>query len=170
MITDEFLVRFQLGLERAVVESMIRAWGAVVVLEPGFPGDSFVLRVTEASPGDALSVSHQAHMDPRVEYAQPNFVFAHRNASTGSGPPTTTQWHHSTIKTPGAWTTTKGNPDVVIAVIELGGFDTTHPDLSNQWWENPGKQVWSPGQNHWPPNRGTCTGGASMAVTLERIL
>jgi subtilisin family serine protease len=137
LVTDEILVRFVPNITRDAVEARIRSWGAVEVREPGYPGDHHVLRVTDASRGDAITVSNLAHLDSLVEYAQPNFVFSHRAGSRGGAPHTSAQWHHTNIKTLGAWSTTKGDQDIVIAVIELNGFDTSHPDFLGRLWENP---------------------------------
>lgn len=38
------------------------------------------------------------------------------------------QWHHSTVKTPFAWRTATGLPEVIIAFVDTG-VDLTHPDL-----------------------------------------
>ncbi|NBD27754.1 S8 family serine peptidase [Paenibacillus glycinis] len=40
------------------------------------------------------------------------------------------------IKAPEAWTVTKGNPDVVVAVMD-SGIQIDHPDLTDSIWTNP---------------------------------
>jgi hypothetical protein len=51
------------------------------------------------------------------------------------------QWHldnasGADIDAVQAWSVTTGSQDVVIAVIEPGGFDVTHPDLKDRLWQN----------------------------------
>ena len=45
------------------------------------------------------------------------------------------QWNLSLIDMPGAWAIEKGNPEVIIAVVDTG-FDYTHEDLALQTWIN----------------------------------
>jgi subtilisin family serine protease len=42
------------------------------------------------------------------------------------------------IRLPLAWDTQKGNPSVVIAILDTG-VDTGHPDLASKIWHNPGE-------------------------------
>ncbi|MYE88758.1 S8 family serine peptidase [Candidatus Poribacteria bacterium] len=48
------------------------------------------------------------------------------------------QWNLSLIETPGAWAIEKGDPEVIIAVVDTG-FDYTHEDLASQTWVNAGE-------------------------------
>ena len=45
------------------------------------------------------------------------------------------QWNLSLIEMPGAWAIEKGDPEVIIAVVDTG-FDYTHEDLASQTWVN----------------------------------
>ncbi len=38
-----------------------------------------------------------------------------------------------------AWSKTAGSSSIVVALIENGGFDLTHPDLDDNYWHNPGE-------------------------------
>ena len=48
------------------------------------------------------------------------------------------QWNLSLIEMPGAWAIEKGDPNVIIAVVDTG-FDYTHEDLASQTWVNAGE-------------------------------
>ena len=42
------------------------------------------------------------------------------------------------LKAPGAWATTTGNPNIVIAIID-DGVEINHPDLAANIFSNPGE-------------------------------
>lgn len=60
------------------------------------------------------------------------------NGSGGSGadPLFGQQWGMQQMGVQSAWSATKGNPDVVVAVIDTG-VDYTHEDLVDNMWRNP---------------------------------
>lgn len=58
---------------------------------------------------------------------------------TGADPDFTKQWGMQDIGVKEAWTeTTKGSPEVIVAVIDTG-VDYTHEDLASNMWRNPGE-------------------------------
>ncbi len=58
--------------------------------------------------------------------------------STGSDPLISSQWGMLDIGARSAWNVTKGNPNIVVAVIDTG-VDYTHEDLLPNMWRNPGE-------------------------------
>ncbi|MFX0182779.1 MAG: hypothetical protein ACFE95_06805, partial [Candidatus Hodarchaeota archaeon] len=48
------------------------------------------------------------------------------------------QWNLIEVGVEEAWCYTKGNPEIIIAVID-SGIDFNHPDLINQSWVNLGE-------------------------------
>ncbi len=99
----------------------------------------------------ALSVEQavrQARKDPRVEYAEPNYLLE----ATDNIPDDTffsSMWGLSNqnslfggaqtpadISAPRAWDITTGSDDLVVAVIDTGA-KLTHPDLAANAWVNP---------------------------------
>ena len=48
------------------------------------------------------------------------------------------QWNLSLIDMPGAWAIEKGDPEVIVAIVDTG-FDYTHEDLASQTWINAGE-------------------------------
>jgi subtilisin family serine protease len=92
----------------------------------------------------------QAQADPRVEYAQPNYIY--RIADTRPNDPAFgQQWgllnpfagaapgvSPADIGATRAWDITTGSDDVVVAVVDTG-IDINHPDLAPNIWVNPGE-------------------------------
>ncbi len=57
---------------------------------------------------------------------------------TGSDPLFSSQWGMMDIGVRNAWNKTKGDPNVIVAVIDTG-VDYTHEDLVDNLWRNPGE-------------------------------
>lgn len=73
--------------------------------------------------------------NPEVEYAVP--VFVHQPVEyVPSDPRHNTMWHMEVLEIEKAWDITKGDPDVLIAIID-SGTDTEHEDLVDNIWTNP---------------------------------
>jgi subtilisin family serine protease len=58
--------------------------------------------------------------------------------STGSDPQFAQQWGMKDIGVSNAWRRTRGNPEMLVAVIDTG-VDYTHEDLLPNLWRNPGE-------------------------------
>ena len=93
----------------------------------------------------------QLRSDPRVRYAEPNFVvsadvtpndplFSRLWGLNNNGFPVSGRWGtpDADIDAPEAWSVTTGSDAVTVAVIDTG-IDYSHPDLSSQMWINPGE-------------------------------
>jgi subtilisin family serine protease len=123
--------------------SFKRIHGALADLPGGVGG--------RAAPGAVTRALGQLRSDPRVRYAEPNYVF-HADA-TPNDPLFSRLWGldnsgqvvngavgtpDADIDAPEAWSVTTGSDNVTVAVIDTG-IDATHPDLSSQMWINPGE-------------------------------
>ena len=74
--------------------------------------------------------------DPRVKFAEPDYM---RYATyTPNDPLFVSQWNMTHIGVDTYWDFLIGDPGVVSAVLDTG-LDLTHPDLTNQRWQNPGE-------------------------------
>ncbi|MBN1455867.1 MAG: S8 family serine peptidase [Methanomicrobia archaeon] len=85
---------------------------------------------------DILSIITEYQKDRNVEYAEPNYI---RKASAIPNDPVYPgQWAHQLMWSEQAWNITRGNNDVVIAIIDTG-VDWNHPDLAANIWTNQGE-------------------------------
>src|SRR5262245_7710528 len=107
--------------------------------------------VVSVAPADATWTIHTLENDPRVAYAEPNFIL-HASDVVPNDPSFAQEWGlnntgqnvNFTSGTPDAdidateaWSVSTGSPDVTVAVIDTGG-DVSHPDLAANIWINQG--------------------------------
>ena len=107
--------------------------------------------VVSVSPANTSWTIRTLEQDPRVAYAEPNFVL--HAADTPNDPSFPQEWGlnntgqqvNFTTGTPDAdidakeaWSVSTGSPDVTVAVIDTG-VDVTHPDLAQNIWINEGE-------------------------------
>ena len=114
------LVAFNTGVEDASAlttaarDAVLRAYGAARVdTIPGIDVD-----IVSVAEGHELDVARALNRDPRVRYAEPNYlVWAHLapNDTWYSQ-----QWAHPKINSPSAWDITSGSSAVTVAVSRHG--------------------------------------------------
>ncbi len=106
-----------------------------------------VVKLPRELPVEAAVKRYEA--SPDVEYAEPDFVFEPSQTTSANDPSypklyglnntgQTGGTAGADINAPEAWSTTTGDAEVVVAVIDTG-TDTNHPDLKNNLWTNPGE-------------------------------
>lgn len=100
---------------------------------------------------DLMAASRSIVESGLADYAYPNFIGLSWDTETLlNDTQFGDQWHHRNTGQGGgtadadadlslAWDFTQGAAGTIIAIHELGGFDTGHPDLTPNLWANPGE-------------------------------
>jgi subtilisin family serine protease len=148
--SDEFVAQFLTNVNKEQIEALNRSNAVEILMENPFVVNQFLLRVTADSKIDVLKMANRYHENELTKFAHPNFVpVIDERQFIPNDPLFGDQWHHrntgqsggtvdADIDTDLAWDITLGNAGIVIAVID-GGFDITHPDLTPNFWQNPGE-------------------------------
>jgi subtilisin family serine protease len=144
-VPGEILIGFKAAVSASAQDSILAAAGARG--KARFTAIHGAL--VSVAPGSTAQTIQALKRDPRVAYAEPNFVL-HAADVTPNDPFFTRLWSlknvgqtvnytagtpDADIDAPEAWSVSTGSPDVVVAVIDTG-VDATHPDLSQNMWVN----------------------------------
>ena len=137
------------GVSRAQIDALNAANDVEIVMENPFVKNQFLLRVTDALPIDGLEMANRYDEEPLTDYAYPNLIAVSfdQDHAPPNDPLFGNQWHHTNTGQSGgtidadsdtgaAWHLTTGNAATVIAVLENGGYDMSHPDLMPNFWVN----------------------------------
>jgi len=99
--------------------------------------NAFLITLADSGEQAVLDAIQILNADPRVEYAQPNFLY-YMCATVPDDLYYEDQWHLEVIQAPEAWDITTGSNDVVVGIIDTG-IDGAHPDLFDNLWVNLGE-------------------------------
>jgi hypothetical protein len=185
ILTDEFIVKFDLNISETEIESF-NALNNIDVVRKEKWADWYVLRVKNPKNTNALKMANLYYENPITEFAVPNFIrilkpmsvtpndtyfpdqWCLNNTGQSGGTP------HSDIDAPEGWEISTGSSDIVIAVIDTG-VDLTHQDLVNKFvggWDfvgyPPGDNDPTPG-NYAEDAHGTACAGLAAAQTNNTI-
>lgn len=137
-VPGEVIVKFKPEIKAADAKAgLLSAHRALGLAEKkALPRNSSLLKVA----GDVEEAIKVLQRDPRVAYAQPNYIY---KVCQEGDPLFGQQWglvdEQYGTKAPGAWNQfTSGSQDVIVAVIDTG-VDYNHPDLKDNIWHNPGE-------------------------------
>jgi subtilisin family serine protease len=149
-VPGELLVKFKPGVDQTAIRNFCTAHGLAekTDLDAHAATGTGHLKLVNVPAGQTEALVPELERDPRVDYAEPNYVVTNAAAAvTPTDPFYVTQYHlHNTgqwsstsgadIHATEAWNVTTGSPNVLVAVID-GGVDYTHPDLAANMWTNP---------------------------------
>jgi subtilisin family serine protease len=148
LLTDEMIVRLADGVDLVQLAELNNLHGVELVRPKPIAWDQYLLRVTERSDGDALTIANIYHEHKLTRWAVPNFwAIDERYETNPDDPLFGNQWHHRNTgqgaglvdadsDTSWAWDYTEGSPDIIIAIID-DGFDIDHEDLAPNLYTNP---------------------------------
>ncbi len=119
---DRVLLKIKAPVSEAEAQNLITTHGAVEAHSLPHIG----VRVITVVPSRLASVLSALSHDPKVEFAEPDAIFA--PDFTPNDPGFSSQWHLAKIAAPVAWDTTAGASNVIVAILD-SGVDGTHPDL-----------------------------------------
>ena len=131
-VQDEVIVKFKTGL-RNIHRSDVFDVLDVITREEIPELGVWVLSIPEGSVPAAISFLSRS---PHVEFAEPNYI-AHAYAIPGD-PEWGQQSYLHNIQLPQAWDLSTSSPETIIAIIDTG-VDTSHPDIKQKVWFNPGE-------------------------------
>jgi hypothetical protein len=146
-VPGELLVGFRSDVSAADQQKILKAAGA----DEKTSFKKIHGSLAHVASGDVDAAIAKLQQDPRVRYAEPNYVITiaalpndpafgntwglNNTGQTINGSPGTPD---ADIDAPEAWNVTTGSSNVTVAVIDTG-VDWSHPDLSSQIWINPGE-------------------------------
>lgn len=150
IVTNEFIVRFKTDIKEEKIKEFNQSQKVEVVKKNPHVNNQYLLRVTETSGVNALEMANRYQESGLVVFSQPNFLMHLEYYHIPSDPNFSDQWHlhnqggsamtvDADIDAVEAWDITRGDPDIIIAVID-GGFEITHPDLDDNFFINAAEQ------------------------------
>ena len=132
-VPDEVIVRFRQGADESTKElARFRVFGMRKKVFKHVDGLEVIKLPANVKVEEAIDAYEQ---DPNVLYAEPNYILhttANPNIALTPNDPRFKDgslWGLTKINAPGAWNTTTGSSNVVVAVLDTG-IDYTHPDLT----------------------------------------
>ena len=160
-LPDEVLVKFKTGVSDAAADEVVRGQGATVKEE--IPRINVKVLKVNAAARDAVIAA--LSNNPSVEFAEKNYI---GKALYAPNDPYYTQgylWGLTRMQAPQAWDISKGNPSVIIAILDSGILNS-HPDLIGKIVDNVNLSV-SPLPD--VTGHGTAVAGIAAAATDNAV-
>ncbi len=153
-----YTLYFDEGLDVKQLVQAYAALGEVMVAEPEYAKELVINQLPDGKAvGEALRGAAWTPDDPRY-----NEQWHYHNTGQQNGTP------DADIDLPEAWEITKGNPEVIVAVIDQG-IQTNHPDLIANMWEGIGYNFINNSPNIVPGDHGSHVAGTVAGVNNNGI-
>ena len=128
----EMLVSYRLPLPPLAVKAMHLAAGAPVLQHEPVAG-WYRIRLPQ---GVGAREAADAYDDlPWVKYAEPNYIVRAALVPDDALYGERQAWYYNLINAPAGWDIERGEPSVIVAVLDTG-VDLEHPDLKDKIWTN----------------------------------
>jgi len=136
-ITDKITVKFKEDTDINVINKYLETYHLRYV--KSYNPQTYLLQITTSTATNPVKVSNYLHEKSEVVYCEPNLINRFSTAYQPIDDKFQQQWHllsgggpelnpEADISVTQAWDITKGNRNIVIAVLD-DGFDMSHPDL-----------------------------------------
>lgn len=147
-ITDKFVAQFIPGMRREQIDEFNAGYGVSIVRELKMSPNTYVLKAPGGEGATAIDLANRYFESGKTLFSHPDFVtrkhfrssVAVKRRARGAerayrGEFSTQQWHLTKAKVTDAWSITKGDSGIRIAVLD-DGIDTGHPEFSGKvTWE-----------------------------------
>ena len=139
-VTDCILVGFKRQVKAADIDAILTKYALRLLKVYAFRHNTFLVQVTDSSGANPIKVANRLAEEPDVRTAEPNMVNRFRPMFLPPDPLFVHQWHlhaedgpqvlaAASVNAPAAWDITRGDRNIVLAVID-DGFDLSHPDFT----------------------------------------
>jgi subtilisin family serine protease len=129
-LTDELIVKFKKAIDAGKLEALANAANLKILRKLPYAQNAYVLQANAVTDYDIITAINKLALKETVEYAEPNLVTTVQNDFTPNDFLFDDQPHHQVIGTEEAWDITRGDKDIIIAVVD-SGCDIDHPDFTN---------------------------------------
>ena len=125
-VPDQILVKFKPEINDEMQNEIVQTHDATIELV--IP--HIKVKVVKVNAEDRDHILDAMSHDPSVEFAEPNLIVSTAYTPSDSNF-TQAQWDMKTVSAPQAWDITKGDPSVIIAILDTG-VSQTHLDLAGK--------------------------------------
>ena len=130
VVSDEFIAAFRPSMEHTAIDRFNEEQGVRILESFDFAPNTFLLQVEDPAATPTLAMTRRYFESGMVEYAEPDLIEVKALKWVPNDPLYPFQWHLPRVEAEAAWEITRGDPSVVVAVID-DGVDIDHEDFAS---------------------------------------